>query len=48
MLFHGKNISLPDEIVDNDPDFNSPALPRMLKNVNYFKDSLWKYWNDEY
>ena len=28
MLIHGSNISLPDEIMDNDPDFNSSTTPR--------------------
>ena len=42
MLIHVTNISLPDEIVDDDSDFNSPTPPRMLKNLNCCKDALWK------
>ena len=38
MLIHGTNISLPDEIVDDNPDFKSPTLPRMLKNLNCCKN----------
>ena len=33
MLIHGSNISLPDEIMDNDPDFNSPTTSRCWKTL---------------
>ena len=47
MLIHGTNIFLPDEIVDNDPDFSCPIPLRMLKNFNCCKDALWKHWSDK-
>ena len=48
MLIHDTNISRPDEIADDEPDFNSPTQPRILENLNRCKNALWKRWSEEY
>ena len=48
MLIHGTKISLPDEIMDDDPGFNNATPPTMLKNLNRCKDVLRKRSSDEF
>jgi hypothetical protein len=48
MLIHGTNVSIPQNEIDEDPDFLTATPQKMLKTTQHCKDSVWKRWRSEY
>ena len=48
MLIHGTNITLPEDIVDDDPEYGEPIPARLARHLQRCKDALWKRWTSEY
>ena len=48
MLIHGTNVTIPEEILDDDPEYRQPLPARMARHLQKCKDVLWKRWNTEY
>jgi hypothetical protein len=48
MLIHGTNVSIPQQEIDEDPDFLTPTPEKMMKTIQHCKDTVWKRWKSEY
>ena len=48
MLIHGTNVSIPQNQIEEDPDYLTATLQKMLKIIKHCKDSVWKRWKCEY
>ena len=48
MLIHGTNVTIPEEILDDDPEYRQPLPARMARHLQKCKDVLWQRWHTEY